>query len=148
MRWGVACVGWVLIGLLAGGAGVAEGRVEKPLTVALGGEATLVDPAGRSVDLTVTVGCQPGHSVVLEAFIYVTQPGFTSQFAGIPVRCGGQPRTHLVRVAAFPESPFHRGEAFASAYVLLLDRKSGQTESGNASRPITIRSPRARPARV
>ena len=118
---------------VSGGTAIARGGV----TVELGQRATLIE-GGQAVVVEVEASCSPG-SQVLEAFVYVVQDGYQSQFAGIPLRCTDQSRTYLVAVRAFPDQPFHAGEAYASTYVLVQDRATGWTESGGANRTIEIR---------
>lgn len=98
--------------------------------------ATLVGE-GEAVDLVVTVTCPKKHEV-LEAFVYVSQDGYTSQFAGIPIgKCKGRPVTYTVRVWPL-DQPFHRGEASASSYVLVYTPDGSDTISGGEFQPITI----------
>ncbi len=114
--------------------GLAEAQA---VTVQLGSEATLIE-RGQAVLLPVQVSC-PKKYVTLEAFVYVTQDGNTSQFAGIPLVCEKKLQTFIVRVPAFEEAPFHTGAANATAYVLLEHPKKGDTLQGGDTRPITIR---------
>ena len=112
---------------------VTAGTVSAAATVAvrIDKHATLVE-AGRAVDVDVAVKCASGNAV-LEAFVYVVHDDDTSNVAGIPVVCDSKRHVHRVRVTA-GEVPFGRGEARASAYVLLA---SG--ESTSPSREIRIR---------
>ena len=103
--------------------------------VGMGGSARLLD-GGRAVALRVGGVCSPGAKV-LEAFVYVTQDGFTSQMPGIPLTCDGTFHSSVVRVDAL-DAPFHAGEATSSAYALVEDPKTGQTASHSPFRPITI----------
>jgi hypothetical protein len=98
--------------------------------------AVLVD--GNTVRVTVAVKCAPVGEV-LEAFLYVTQDGNQSQWGGIPVVCNNQPHKHVVNVSAFAETPFYRGNATATAYVLLYDPETGTTWNGGDQRAIQIR---------
>ena len=136
LRWSLHTL-TVLVSILVLGsfAGAASGQMS--VTVELGRRATLLE-GGQAIVTEVEVACSPGREI-LEAFVYVTQDGHQSQFAGIPVRCTGQPRSYLVTVRAFADQPFHAGEAYASAYVLVYDRATGMTQSGQASRTIEIR---------
>ena len=98
--------------------------------------ATLVG-AGESADIQVTVTCPKKHDV-LEAFVYITQDGYTSQFAGLGIgKCKGKPVTYTVRVHSL-EQPFHRGEASASSYVAVYNQDHTDTISGGEFQPITI----------
>ncbi len=107
------------------------------MTADLAPTATLVG-AGEAATIEVTVTCPKKHDV-LEAFVYITQDGYTSQFAGIGIgKCRGKPVTHLVTVRAFEDSPFHRGEASASSYVVVYTPDHSDTISGGEFQPITI----------
>ena len=129
--------GFVLV-LLAGSmlGGVASAR--DSLVVKIKRHATLRE-GGQVVNVKVKVACDPARGEVLEAFVYVTQDGNESDFAGIPVVCDNKLRTYKVRVAAFPESPLRRGKARASAYVLQVDPVTEETTSGQDTRIILIR---------
>jgi hypothetical protein len=96
-----------------------------------------VNPDG-SATVPVTVACDPGD-VVLEAHLTLSQDDQTiSGMRGIgSVRCTGRARTYLVTVAPF-EGAFHAGTAYASPYVLVQDRRTGETESGSAASYITL----------
>jgi hypothetical protein len=98
--------------------------------------ATLVGE-GEAVTLEVTVTCPKRHDVQ-EAFVYVTQDGYTSQFAGIGIqKCKGRPVTYTLTVRPL-EQPFHRGEATASSYVAVYTQDGTDTISGGEFQPITI----------
>jgi hypothetical protein len=107
----------------------------KKVAVSLADTATLQE-GGDAVAIDVTVRC-PRNLDVLEAFLYVNQDGHQGQFAGIPVRCVGRPLTYTVVARAAEEAPYHEGEAFSSAFVLLID-KHGNTQQGQDSGPVTI----------
>ena len=93
--------------------------------------------AGEAANINVTVTCPKKHEV-LEAFVYITQDGHTSQFSGIPIRkCKDKPVTYSVHVRAFADSPFHQGVASASSFVL-VHAPDGSTISGGESQSITI----------
>ncbi|HEX2052031.1 MAG TPA: hypothetical protein VHJ34_15545 [Actinomycetota bacterium] len=130
-RRGVA----VAIAVLLVGAAAPVASAQE-VVVDLADEAALVG-AGEAVTIDVTVSCPKKHDV-LEALVYVVQDDHTSQFAGIPIRkCKGRPRTHTVTVRAFEDHPFHAGEAYSSAYVLVTT-PSGGTLSDGDSHAITI----------
>jgi hypothetical protein len=115
---------------------VAPAYALDTVVVELGTEAALLDD-GRAIELQVAVSCPKRHDV-LEAFVYVGQDGNQSQFAGIPVRCKGKLRQYVVRVLAFPDAPFHPGQANASAYVLVYDPDTGMTQSGSDGQTIQL----------
>lgn len=93
--------------------------------VELLGTATLVS-GGTAIDVPLTVTCHPRFTV-LEANLSLSQNG-ASGFTGFAVpRCTNQPQTVTVRVTSFGD-PFEAGAAFASAFVLVIERApSGQT---------------------
>ncbi len=95
--------------------------------------------AGEAVKINVTVTCPKKHEV-LEAFVYISQDGHTSQFSGIPLRkCKDKPITYSVQVRAFEDTPFHLGGASASSYVLVYT-PDDRTISGGEFQSITILS--------
>ncbi len=123
----------VVAAMVAPSAVSAEGKVVADLAES----ATLVG-AGEAADIEVTVTCPKRHDV-LEAFVYITQDGYTSQFAGIGIKkCKGKPVTYTVRVRAFEDTPFHRGGASASSYVVVYSADGSETISGGEFQPITI----------
>jgi hypothetical protein len=90
--------------------------------------------AGNIAEINVTVTCPKKHEV-LEAFVYITQDGQTSQFSGIAVRkCKGKPIMYTVSVRAFEDTPFRAGEASASSYILVCTADCTSTISGGSSR--------------
>jgi hypothetical protein len=129
-RVGVLAVAVLLLG------GAAASASPQGVVVELGSDATLVG-AGEAATIDVTVSCPKKHDV-LEAFVYITQDGFTSQFAGIGIRkCKGRPIDYTVTVRSL-DQPFHAGDAFASAYVLVTTPSGDDTVSGGDTGPITI----------
>lgn len=114
-------------------------RATAALTVTIRDMAHLVD-GGESVRLMVDVTCEHGLNV-LEAFVYMSQDGYTSRFAPLSLRCRAATSVpDVVMVSRGFDSPFfHRGEAWASAYVLLLDPATGTTQSGGDGRFLTVR---------
>ncbi|HEX2058209.1 MAG TPA: hypothetical protein VHI71_07550 [Actinomycetota bacterium] len=127
---------WTLIAVLAVSLLAPPAAAQETVTADIAPTATLVGE-GEAVDLTVTVTCPKKHDV-LEAFVYVTQDGYTSQFAGIGIgKCKGKPVTYTVRVRPL-EQPFHRGDASASSYVLVYNEDQSDTISGGEFQPLTI----------
>ena len=129
---------WLMLSLIVAAVltSVAQLDARGSVTVDIGKYAALVD-AGQAVEIEVEVSCTASYKP-LEAFVYVVQDGYTSQFAGIPVRCTNHVQKYVVVVRAFPDSPFHAGEAYASAY-LLVQSPTGATVSGGDAHPIEIR---------
>jgi hypothetical protein len=125
LRWGA-----VLVGVLATATAAAAGP-PTPYPANLAAQiarTALLENGGQSVAVTVTVIC-PAGGEVLEAFLYVSQDGNTSSFAGIPVTCDSKPHTTVVHPSSF-DTPFHEGRAQASGYVLL--------ESGGSISPTRV----------
>jgi hypothetical protein len=116
--------GAVMILIAATAASAAH---QTTLAAEIAKKATLAD-GGRTVLLTMRATC-PAGATILEAFAYVTQDGNESQWGSLPVVCDSTPHGFVVRVDAF-DPRFHRGEAQASAYVLL--------ESGESISPTRI----------
>lgn len=112
---------------------------KQSLSVDIGKTATLVD-GGQAVELKVKTVCAIEGFEVLEAFVYVTQNGNTSQFAPIPVSCSNIPRPQkaTVRVPAL-DFLFQEGEANASGFILLIDPIGGDTVSTSPTQVIQIR---------
>ncbi|MDQ3951757.1 MAG: hypothetical protein M3279_02160 [Actinomycetota bacterium] len=122
--------------LLAAGLLAPPAAAQETVAADVAPTATLVGE-GEAVDVQVTVTCPKKHDV-LEAFVYVTQDGYTSQFAGIGIRkCKGKPVAYNVTVKP-QEQPFHRGEASASSYVLVYTEDRSDTISGGEFQPLTI----------
>jgi hypothetical protein len=94
--------------------------------------------ADGSATVPVSVSCEPGR-VVLEAHLTLSQDDQTiSGTGGIGnVRCTGRVRTYLVTVTPF-QGAFHSGTAFASPFVLVQNRRTGETESGGTASNITL----------
>jgi hypothetical protein len=112
--------------------------VSADVLVSVDPKARLVDD-GAAVSVRVTVQCTAGREV-LEALLTVSQVDQTIVGTGgsAGVTCDGKAHKHRVRVNA-QEGSFHKGEAFASAFVLVLDPTTGTTEQGQASGTISIK---------
>ena len=98
--------------------------------------AKIID-RGAGVIARITVECDEGWQV-LEANVTVSQDNqAVSGTAGIPgVTCDGKAHKYRVQVNA-QEGSFRKGEAHASAFVLVLN-EGGTTEQGQASGTIKI----------
>jgi hypothetical protein len=95
---------------------------------------------GLAVRVHVLAKCTLQGMEVLEAFVYVGQDGHQSNFAGLPVSCGTRPRVQVltVRVSAL-DFTFHKGRATASAFVLVVDPVTRQTQSAGDTGPLWLR---------
>ena len=98
--------------------------------------ATLV---GGSIQVSVRVRCAP-FGQHFESNITVTQDD-QRIFAqpGLPVvRCDRKWHQYTVRATPF-EGSFHRGTAYASAYVSRMDPTTGEVRQGQDTRTIRVR---------
>jgi hypothetical protein len=93
----------------------------------LGGADPKIQAGGR---------CSPG-SIVLEAFVYLTQDGYTTESAYPPLTCDGRFHGGIVLIP-LADVPFHEGAASATGYALVEDPDTGETASVNWVRDITI----------
>ena len=108
------------------------------VTVDLATVVQIVD-SGDAVLIDVAVSCSK-KTVVLEAFVYVNQDGFQGDFAAIPVSCTGKSITYTIRAEATEEFSYRPGEAHASAFVLVEDKKE-RTYSGSDTETVTLSAP-------
>jgi hypothetical protein len=108
----------------------------RPVSVKLKRQATLVDQ-GQAVVVDVPAACGAGFEV-LEGFVSVNQEGVASEFEFFTPVCDGKKHRFQVRVRAFEGSAFRTGDAFASAFVLVLDPGTGETVQAQDSRRIRI----------
>jgi hypothetical protein len=127
----------VLAGLLSVGVGPAVSAPPGKLSVDVRPKAT-ISADGLQAVVRVRVRC-PAEPPVLEAFLYVTQVGNESQFAGLNLTCDGRWHRMAVSVSAFEEAPLHPGRARATAFVLLCDEAGAVCLSGEDSRNIHLR---------
>jgi len=112
-----------------GGGAAVEVRVK---------ENAVAQREGQEVLVHVQATCDPVGEV-LEAFVQVHQdPVFGDGFFA-PI-CDGVQREYLVRVHAI-DGAFARGDAHASAFVLICDKK-GNCKQGQDSRTIAVRGPK------
>ena len=115
---------------------VGSAAENKAIKVKITKHATL-EQGGQAVIVEVKVTCASTRHILQESLVYVVQDGYTSQFAGLPVVSDGRPHQNRIRVLAL-EQPFHRGQARATAYVLLYDPATGETVSGGDTEEIRI----------
>jgi hypothetical protein len=113
-------------------------HAQESIAVEISKKATLIQD-GQAVDLQLEIACPVGREV-LEAFAYVVQDDNHSNFGSIPLICDGTSHLHTVRAPGFAGGPlFRHGSATGNAFVLLLDRATGRTESGGDTRRIHIK---------
>jgi hypothetical protein len=95
--------------------------------------------AGGAATVPVTVTCEKGFEV-LEAHLGLSQDDQTiNGMAGLTrVKCKGKPVTVSVTVTPF-EGAFHAGSAHASPFVLVIDPKTDETQSGGTAQTITLK---------
>jgi hypothetical protein len=113
--------GLLSVATLAALTATAAAAASTGLSVDVKKNAGLVE-GGQAVELRLRAACPAGEEV-LEAFVYVTQEGNESDFASIPLICDGKKHTFIVRASSF-DTPFHRGPAQASPFVLLTSGAS------------------------
>lgn len=114
----------------------AAGPTSDTIQVRIQPQATLV---GASIDVTVRIKCAP-FGEHLESNVTVSQDD-QQIFAqpGLPiVQCDSKWHEHTVRATPF-EGSFHRGRAFASAFVSRVDPETGETRQGQDVRTIRVR---------
>jgi hypothetical protein len=129
----------VVLALVLVAAPTGPVAAKQVLWVEIMGKATLVD-GGQAVELQVRTVCTIAGVEALEAFVYVTQNGNGSDFAPIAVSCDSDPTPliSMVRVNVF-DFLFQKGDANASAYVLVYDPITEIDYSAGANRTIRLR---------
>jgi hypothetical protein len=117
--------------ILSAGAATAQQTV----SVQVGSTAKAI-AGGQALLVTVNVACEPGLEV-LEAHVSAQQ-GSTSGTAGIgSVVCDGQSHTYKVKINAL-DGQFSSGEAYVSAFVLVIDPQTQMTQQGQESRTVSV----------
>ena len=115
------------------------------LTLAAAAQAAVsvkLGPTGKldrgAVVVRVQVACSADKEV-LEANVSVSQDdGAVSEMGAIAgIVCDGKRRWYEATVTPF-DGAFHRGRAFASAFVLLIDPDTEETEQDQDARRIVI----------
>jgi hypothetical protein len=127
----------VLAGSLSVGVGPAVSAPPGKVSVDIRPKGT-ISADGLNAVVRVRVRC-PSQPPVLEAFMYITQEGNESQFAGLNLTCDGRWHRMAVSVDAFEEAPLHAGRANATAFILLCDETTGECIDGQDSRRIFLR---------
>ena len=102
-------------------------RIKPNVTLVDGGDGALV---------TVVARCARGYHV-LEAFAYVNQDGFSSEFGFFPLQCGTGAQRFTRRVETL-DFDFHAGQGTASALVL-VENNAGDTADAQDNRQVTLR---------
>jgi hypothetical protein len=95
--------------------------------------------SGEAAVVRLRGSCEPPYET-LEANLSLSQGDFISGFtgfAGFP--CDGRTHGARVTVPADEGTSFHKGRAFASAFVLLEHPRTQETQQAQATRTIKLR---------
>jgi hypothetical protein len=92
------------------------------LSIEFAKKARIVESGGAAI-VDIRAICPPGEEI-LEAFVYLGQDGFSSDFAFFGVACDGEWHALTLRVPATEDFRFHKGKAQASGYLLLTNDTS------------------------
>lgn len=122
-----------LVGSFSANAAAVPQSVRVKLLI--GGRAE-IGQHGGAARIALAGGCTSGAEV-LEAFVYISQDGHTSDLGFIPLVCDGAKHRWLVEVHPF-DQPFHPGKASASAYALVMDFRTGETAEDSPFRDIRM----------
>jgi len=132
-RWPVV---FLVLALGLSPSGAAAGAKSDTIQVRVKPQATLI---GGSVEVSVQISCAP-FGEAFESNITVTQDNqaiFAQRFLPA-VQCDR--KWHTVTVVASPfDGSFHRGPAFASAFVSRVDPGTGEERQGQDVRTIRVR---------
>jgi hypothetical protein len=102
--------------------------------VRIGGRGRIIE-AGQAAQVRTAATCKPGYEV-LESFVTVTQEGAWGQGSFTP-ECDGSIQRFVVTVSSFGD-PFQPGTAVASAYILVQNTETGETDDDGANRTIRL----------
>jgi hypothetical protein len=117
-------------------AGAASAQEEEAVTVEVGPTAKLIED-GQAVQVKVKVTCEPVDHV-LEGLLFVQQEDAYGEGFLSSVVCDGKTHVHMEEVEAL-DGPFHRGEAFVSAFVLVcLDEECADSAQGQETRLVRV----------
>ena len=107
-------------------------------TLTVADTTTLIED-GDAVLARVAVSCPEGTEV-LEAHLRISQDEQTvsGEAPIFGIICDGRTRTRVVRVSPL-EGQFHAGEAFASAFLLVIDPDTGQTQQAQDAKTVLVR---------
>lgn len=121
-------------------AALSSGVADAGVTVEIGSFG-VVQNDGAAVTTFVKVSCTPVGGVTrpLEALLTLSQNRQRIHGEGYmtTITCNGRARSYLVRVDAF-ERLFHRGSAYASAFVLVCNNSGSVCRQGQDTRDITL----------
>jgi hypothetical protein len=117
--------------------GAASAQQADTVVVEVGPTAKLLDD-GQFVRVKVKVSCVPSVDHVLESLLFVQQEDAYGEGFLHSVECDGRTHVHMEEVQAL-DGPFHRGEAFVSAFVLVcLDEECAETAQGQETRLVRV----------
>lgn len=130
----IIAVGAAFMLLLAGLVTVSPAAaVASPVSVDVAKVGRLTND-DRTVTFRVSARCEPGLDV-LEAFVTVSQGNFVQ--VGMPLTCDGRQQVfHLTDTLI--DGSFQPGMAQASAFVLVLDPATGQTDQAQDSEQMRL----------
>ncbi len=117
--------------------GAAAGANSDTIQVRVKPQATLI---GGSVEVSVRIRCAP-FGEPFESNITVTQDNqaiFAQRFLPA-VQCNRKWHTVTVVASPFYDDSFHRGPAYASAFVSRVDPGTGEERQGQDVRTIRVR---------
>jgi hypothetical protein len=77
---------------------------------------------------------------VLEAHLRISQDeqAVSGEAPIFGIKCDGRTRTRVLRVTPL-EGQFRAGEAFASAFILVIDPETGETQQAQDAKTILVR---------
>jgi hypothetical protein len=134
-RWLLIAL-FIAVAILIGMRDAVPAQATEGVVVKIAPKALLARD-GMSARLKVKVRCPAGLEV-LEGFAYINQSGNESDFGGLNPVCDGERHKVYVTVNA-SDTPFTRGQANASAFLLLIDPATQETQQGQDSRIIKLK---------
>lgn len=140
MRTGRRAVAGIGVLVMALGAGGSPADAGSRLAVKKKGT---ISPGATEVLVPVTASCDPGMEL-LEARISVSQEdqGVNGDGPIGSFPCDGRRHAVIGRARTF-DSQYHPGEAFASAFLLVIDPETQQTQSVGDTRVIRLEPTRS-----
>ena len=95
--------------------------------------------SGEAAIVRLRSSCEPPFEV-LEANLSLNQGSFISGFTGTSgFPCDGKVHKERVTIAADEGTSFQEGEAFASAFLLVINPATDETQQDQATRTIRLR---------